>query len=222
MDMNFEIPQNPEEQLAAQARDAAAKEDLHRIIENLIEENEKLEGSNKVDVLTGAPNERAFRGEIAKKISEAAQPDRRGNKPNVFTLLFIDANGFKKINDTLGHAAGDHIIKEIAKYLRSLSRASDYVARLHGDEFVVIFDKATEKDIRGKFGGREGDIVLSFDTDYEGQILRVSLSGGLTQYRAGDTPDSLLERADKAMYETKAGHYAKTGEERRSASSAGG
>jgi predicted signal transduction protein with EAL and GGDEF domain len=78
------------------------------------------------DELTGLPNERAFRRELERR------PDA--------AITVIDLDGFKRVNDDFGHEAGDEILKHVAKRLRKSLRASDFLARLHGDEFVILSD----------------------------------------------------------------------------------
>lgn len=114
-------------------------------------------------------------------------------------VMYLDANHFKDINDTLGHAGGDFVIQEIAKYLQSIVRPEDIVSHLHGDEFMVLFTDVSEADIMKKFADKK----LVFETEYRGRKISVSLSAGITAYVLGEPIEAAKERADQALYISK-------------------
>ena len=153
---------------------------------DLRNENAELRKLLHTDELTGANNEKGFRESAEKRKAESGAG---------FVLMYLDADKFKPINDEFGHAAGDFVLKEIAKHLQTLVRSGDVVARLHGDEFAVIFTGATEDALREKF--ENGNI--EFTVGYEGKEIPVSLSAGFATHREGETIEDLVRRADEAM-----------------------
>lgn len=149
------------------------------------------------DGLTGLPNRSLFADRISQLIAQSA---RRGQP---FALLFVDLDHFKLVNDTLGHPAGDALLKCVAERVQGLSRTEDTVARMGGDEFVVLLPGAdqsaalnyadrVQKALRQPLG-------LPGMPNYE-----PGASLGIAVYPAdGDTPDLLLRNADLAMYAAK-------------------
>jgi diguanylate cyclase (GGDEF)-like protein len=153
------------------------------------------------DPLTGLPNRLLLEESLERAF---ARRDRTGAEPG---LLFVDLDGFKSINDTLGHATGDAALREVSRRLLTCVRASDLVARLGGDEFVVLVDDA---DVTS--GGLEqlADRIresLSGPSDLPGGVtVQLSASVGVARATdATDTPGALLDRADTAMYREKPG-----------------
>jgi diguanylate cyclase (GGDEF)-like protein/PAS domain S-box-containing protein len=149
------------------------------------------------DELTGLPNRRLFHDMLATALARCRRNGAR------LGLLFVDVDEFKQINDTLGHAAGDAVLRHVAQRLRHCARASDTVARLSGDEFVVILEDLAPCDdaraVTAKIEHAMATPVLA-----AGQTVRVALSLGLAFY-PDDTQqaDELLMRADAAMYAAK-------------------
>ena len=145
------------------------------------------------DALTGLPN----RALLLDRVEQALRVQERDGLPAA--LLYCDLDGFKQINDTLGHAAGDAALLRMAAALASVVRPGDTVARIGGDEFVVLCPgTATEAAAHG-LAARLGR-TLAAPAD-GGPALRSST--GVALSRRGDTPDSLLSRADAAMYAVK-------------------
>jgi diguanylate cyclase len=124
----------------------------------------------------------------------------------VFSLIICDVDRFKWINDTHGHQAGDRVIDELGQLLSELIRATDFVGRLGGDEFALLF---CEIDLQAActVGNRVREIVeqRNFNLVYEGERVAVTLSMGLATVRADDTSETIIARADKALYESKRG-----------------
>ena len=116
--------------------------------------------------------------------------------------MVLDMDNFKKVNDSLGHAAGDLLLVEFAKRLQGALRESDLVARLGGDEFTVIAEGL--KDTGDAVAIADKIIATMRDPiDIDGRVLSASTSIGLALCREGDTPQTLMQRADKALYEAK-------------------
>ncbi|MDZ5620058.1 bifunctional diguanylate cyclase/phosphodiesterase [Nocardioides sp. HM23] len=148
------------------------------------------------DPLTDLPN----RGILLDRLLEA-QANARTNGTQV-TLLFIDLDGFKPVNDRFGHAAGDAVLVELADRLRSCVRECDTVARLGGDEFAVLIEGAEVAEVEEMWARvlaatRRGVLVA-------GHLLPLSASGGIAFGGPGDDAEGLLRKADLAMYEAKA------------------
>jgi diguanylate cyclase (GGDEF)-like protein/PAS domain S-box-containing protein len=150
------------------------------------------------DALTGLPNRALFADRVAhalrKRTTRTAPP----------TVLFVDLDGFKAVNDSAGHAVGDALLVHAARRLQASVRAEDTVARLGGDEFAALLEGEA-----GTHPSRARDVaerILSALTQpYQiaGKEALVSASIGMTIARPGVTPDELLHQADKAMYEAK-------------------
>ena len=117
-------------------------------------------------------------------------------------LLFCDLDGFKAINDTHGHAAGDALLTEVARRLRGLVRQHDVVARLGGDEFVVLCLGAGRPEVKALATRVEAAVRRPFPVS--GRLLRVGVSVGTTVGVPGETPQHVLSTADTRMYAVKA------------------
>jgi diguanylate cyclase (GGDEF)-like protein len=177
---------------------------LIRQIITLIENNALLEQVSSTqaelawraqhDPLTGLPNRALF----SERLDDAL--DRHRDHGRTFSLLIVDLDDFKSVNDSFGHAAGDELLLAVGARLRSVVRSGDTVARLGGDEFAVVLDGI------GDNVHRAGDRVLDALRQpflVNGQMLALGASIGVVQPRRGDlavTADTLLERADSAMY----------------------
>jgi diguanylate cyclase (GGDEF)-like protein len=148
------------------------------------------------DALTGLPN----RAELLARLAAALDRERTAGRPGV-VLLFCDLNGFKLVNDRLGHAAGDRLLVEVAERLRTGLRADDTVARYGGDEFLVLCESGSPATV-----ARLRDHIqsaLSTPIELGGEQVRVGASvGAVTSDGAADA-DELIRRADEAMYEAK-------------------
>ncbi|MDH5297484.1 MAG: GGDEF domain-containing protein, partial [Desulfobulbaceae bacterium] len=158
---------------------------------------EKLRYLAHFDTLTGIPNRQLFYDRMRQAIAWS----KRQRK--CFALFFIDLDGFKSINDTLGHEAGDLLLKEVAGRLSGLLRQADTVARMGGDEFTVILMEM----------GAEGDaqvvlrkIVERLVEPYllKGKQCTVGASVGVALFpRDGDSSEALIAKADAEMYAVK-------------------
>jgi diguanylate cyclase (GGDEF)-like protein/PAS domain S-box-containing protein len=151
------------------------------------------------DALTGLPNRVMFEEKLHATVAAA---DRHGRP---FAILFLDLDGFKTINDDLGHASGDVVLIEVARRLRRSLRASDTLARIHGDEFVAILPEMTELHEAASLAHKLLAVV-SDPIDVAGTMVRVHASIGVSLYPSdGANPRALLRAADAAMYRAKTG-----------------
>ena len=149
------------------------------------------------DALTGLPNRARF-AHLLGLACEVARRDRRK-----FAVLFVDLDRFKIINDSLGHEAGDAMLRAAAARLRSCVRASDVVARLGGDEFVVLLQEVGEQSIAAKVATNILKAVAE-PVALQGRDCTVSASIGICLHPDGDQEDqAVLRNADMAMYLAK-------------------
>lgn len=151
------------------------------------------------DTLTGLPNRTSY----MERAEEAVVRAKENGRP--FAVMFMDLDGFKAVNDSLGHSAGDRLLKEFASQLTRCVRRGDIVARLGGDEFVVLLDglghpQEVELIARGVLSRMQQEIRV------DGLPLRVTASIGIATYPTdGSTVEELLKSADLAMYDAKQG-----------------
>lgn len=151
---------------------------LHRLKKN-------LEMISLTDPLTGAWNKRAVDQLLERAVARA---QRKGEH---LSLIYIDLDGFKSINDQRGHREGDRVLRAYVRAMKNHTRTGDELARLGGDEFLLIAPGATLEDAT-TMGGRLQRLVAE-----------VTWSFGAAELRAGDDPDALLSRADEAMLVAK-------------------
>ncbi|MBF0223817.1 MAG: diguanylate cyclase [Desulfobacterales bacterium] len=149
------------------------------------------------DSLTGIFNRRAY----DKKISEQMSSYLLGS--NTFSLLIIDIDHFKKINDTYGHTVGDSCLKGIIRKIQPALRSNDFIARYGGEEFAVILPGAAYTEAL-EIAERLRITVEKTDIIFKDEKIQVTISIGVTQAREEDTsPETIFIRADKALYQAK-------------------
>lgn len=148
------------------------------------------------DSLTGVYNRAGYE---ERAVELFARWERSGA---ALSLVFVDCNKFKEINDNFGHAAGDLVLVKVAETLQERSRASDIVCRFGGDEFVVLLP---DTDAAGgeAFARSACQEILDVGFNDNGRPLDVSISCGVTQLVEGDTQEKAVARADEAMYAAK-------------------
>ena len=145
-----------------------------------------------LDALTGLYNRRSGEQRLTEEISRS----QRHARP--LTVLLLDLNGLKNVNDMFGHAAGDEVIKCFAERLKKAIRGSDVAIRLGGDEFLTVLPECRPEEVRHVLGRLTGIKV-----EISGQSLAISFSAGWTNFKPGESPEDLLKRADDALYVNK-------------------
>jgi diguanylate cyclase (GGDEF)-like protein len=172
---------------------------LNRQLAEQIETSVKLETYAEtmhrmamLDPLTGLHNRRFAEERVT---AEVARSHRSGHP---LTVIVLDLNEFKQVNDRYGHPAGDDVLKGFAERLKSLVRVSDMAVRLGGDEFLIMLVDC-EPDMAERLVSRIGTIRVP----YQGQEIAVEFSAGWVGCRPGEPPEKLMERADQALYEAK-------------------
>ena len=166
---------------------------IARDITGLYEIQEKLKKQTYYDELTKIFNRKAYNERIQEKF------DLFDRYETDFTIAMYDLDDFKKINDTYGHDIGDKVLVEITNEVKSIIRKTDFLFRVGGEEFVIIFDKISldeSYDIAEKIR-----INISKMQIIENEKITISM--GITQAIANDNPQSIYERVDKLMYQSK-------------------
>jgi diguanylate cyclase (GGDEF)-like protein len=157
----------------------------------------ELEARADVDPLTEILNRRGFERELKRSL---AYVKRYGTSA---ALIYLDLDGFKSVNDSHGHGAGDAVLKAVAMVLARQVRASDVVARLGGDEFAVLLWNLGEEAAADKALALEAAVART-TAHSGGKTLSVGASAGAVAILPLEDPAGLLERADRAMYARKA------------------
>lgn len=151
---------------------------------------------NQHDALTQVPNRVAYNERIEQEYNSWQQ------EKNALGLAVVDADHFKQINDSYGHAAGDKTLQVIAKHIEKSLRSSDFMARWGGEEFVVILPKTSTEDLAQPLEKIRSKIEkLPFK--FKNKNVTITVSIGATCFVKGDSIDSAFERADAALYEAK-------------------
>jgi len=176
----------------------AEVDSLRQELEQSMSRIEYLEELADQDTLAPVANRRAFVRELSRNLSYA---ERYGTPSSV---IYLDLNGLKQLNDGKGHAAGDAAILKVAKILAANVRESDLVGRLRGDEFGIMLSHADVHAARGK-----AEFLVKTIADdpleWEGEEIRLDVAFGVHTIRGGGDAGAALEAADKAMYANKAG-----------------
>jgi diguanylate cyclase (GGDEF)-like protein len=146
-----------------------------------------------IDALTGLHNRRYFHETLGREVSRA----RRYRRP--LSLVVLDLDDFKAVNDRIGHLAGDDVLAEIGERMRSVVRTADIACRIGGEEFAVLLPESSLGDAEQLYERLAGAVAAS----PIGEAGDLSLSGGITHLHPDDSPTTFFERADDALYNAK-------------------
>jgi diguanylate cyclase (GGDEF)-like protein len=193
--------------MSDQLGDVVDVDDRDRLIEEisllrgkvarLQERVEQLDQLAHQDSLINLPNRRGFMRELERLI---ARVDRYGINA---AMLFVDVDGLKMINDTLGHRAGDEALIQVASLLSKGVRHSDVVARIGGDEFGILLESSDESAAH-ETAARLIEQISACEVLHDGEALPLGVAIGVGMIDALDTAEAVMERADEAMYRRKA------------------
>ena len=164
---------------------------------DLVASQETLRDLAYLDTLTALPNRRLFNEKLQDLLKAAVAPGTE------FVLILIDLDGFKTVNDTLGHDAGDDLLVIAGGRLRAALRAGDFVARLGGDEFAILLAHITEADLVRQVCDRVVAGMMA-PLEIRGQSVKIGASVGVALSPAhGQTAEDLYKHADQALYQAK-------------------
>ena len=166
--------------------------------------NEELRRRAFIDPLTGLPNRMLFEDRLLHAMQRYDRDDdsRARREPCKLAVLFVDLDGFKPINDMLGHAVGDEVLQEAARRLRTTTRDSDTVARIGGDEFVLLAEDVSDVADCASLANRVIQ-VLAQPLEIQGHQVTLSGSVGVALYPEHGDRLKLVQNADAAMYTAK-------------------
>ena len=177
-------------------REEAAEREA--LVAQLREQEERMRFMAQHDALTGLPN----RYSMQERLSLALEMAKRNRKKTA--VMLVDLDDFKRVNDTRGHAAGDQVLISVASRLRSSVRGSDTVARIGGDEFVVIASDLDRADGASMIAEKIADMVQLPIAVEGGAPWKITCSIGISVYpEDAQTAVDLLAQADRAMYAAK-------------------
>ena len=171
-------------------------------VRELREELKKTQDENRRDALTGIYNRRAL-DEFLQSMIDQNQIRRQS-----FSVLMLDIDNFKMVNDAHGHLVGDQVIQAMANACIDVLRNEDFVARFGGEEFVAIMPGASRRNAEKRASSLCRAVAgtrFSLPAEDREDYLQLTVSIGVTEHRSGDTSKSILERADQALYLAKQG-----------------
>ncbi|RJX28551.1 MAG: sensor domain-containing diguanylate cyclase, partial [Desulfarculus sp.] len=166
-------------------------------ISELKQDQARMEHRAFHDPLTALPNRLLLTDRLRMALARALRHGR------LLAVMFCDLDDFKQVNDTLGHARGDLLLQEVARRLGSILREEDTVGRQGGDEFVIILPDMADASY-AEVAARRVLGAVAKPYELEGNPVRITISLGIAIHpRDGQDPDTLVQRADEAMYRAK-------------------
>lgn len=170
--------------------------ELKRRTDDLTKLCAEQEARLMVDSLTGCHSRYAYE----RRLDEEFQRWQRHLQPLTFSLWDIDL--FKRVNDSYGHEAGDRLLRAVTELFAHNKRAEDFLARIGGEEFALLLPMTT-LEAATTVADKLRCVVEGAEFRHRGDRVRVTMSAGLTDFRPGDTPATVYERADRALYQAK-------------------
>lgn len=171
-------------------------QDLKTSVHALLNEREDLTTQVQRDALTQLASRRYLLDVLTKAV------ERASNDEGYLSIAMADLDHFKQVNDSLGHLVGDRVLKEVAQRLSTSVREQDLIGRYGGEEFLLIFPE-TSLAVAQQVAERIREHVASTPIHLPEHTIPITISIGLTHFETGDTLESLLQRADGAMYAAK-------------------
>jgi diguanylate cyclase (GGDEF)-like protein len=167
------------------------------LVENINTAKSRIRALSERDELTSLYNMRAF-ARLAEQEHDAASRGERS-----YSILMVDIEHLKAINDTYGHEAGSRAVTLVAEALRRLTRSTDVVARYGGDEFIVLLSGA-DKEVAEEVAQRVRNVVFSTTLEVDVKMVRIKANVGAASYpESGNNLQAVMAAADRAMYKDK-------------------
>ncbi len=183
-----------------------AEEKMEQLVQRLNEVEEETDSLRKKvsehnlqafnDTLTGIPNRHAYEERLQQEYARW----KRYQQP--LSIMVVDIDNFKYINDNFGHRAGDKALRIIAGQLQKMTRETDLIARYGGDEFVLLLPETSTEGAMA-IAEKLRDAVEKCAFHFREKKVTITISCGISEYRNGDTPEDAFERADQALYKSK-------------------
>ncbi|MGD9057440.1 MAG: GGDEF domain-containing protein [Desulfobacterales bacterium] len=191
---------------AKQDRDSRQLKSLSKQVSTLNVELRKARVDSVTDGLTGVFNRKALDHHLNSLVEQNTRT------PAAFAVMMVDIDDFKTINDAYGHPTGDRVLLALAQKCQGLIRNDDFIARYGGEEFVIVLPSASLTNATKKaqrICASVGDTRYALNDNKDVHILNITVSIGISVYQTGDTAESVITRADRALYLAK-----KTGKNR--------
>ncbi len=165
-------------------------------IQELQTELDKAYKELLIDPLTKVYNRKALEKDLGEILEKGKDRDLD------LVIAIVDIDNFKMVNDKYGHLVGDFVLIKLADTMKSLIRKSDKIYRYGGDEFIIVFNRSNLENAEKSI---ERIIYKIYRTTlkYKENYIKITISAGITQHRAGDTIESIIKRADEALYKAK-------------------
>ncbi|MEZ5421171.1 MAG: GGDEF domain-containing protein [Vicinamibacterales bacterium] len=182
-----------------QKNEAKHYDTLTSRVQSLEQSLVKARAEAATDALTQLPNRGAFDVAVREWV------ERARHNGQVFTVAMVDLDDFKRINDTYGHPVGDRVITTMGQLLRGVVGEDEFVARFGGEEFALLLTSRTAGKAKDRLSGLLDRLPPSFEYEQDGvkRFVSFSFSAGVTAWVGGDTTDSIVKRADEALYDAK-------------------
>ena len=173
------------------------KADMENVNRRLLNAQKKLRKQANTDSLTGLFNRRSYFLSMKKEISRYERQQRP------FSLLLMDIDHFKKVNDSFGHSRGDVVLQKLAKILQETAREQDIVARTGGEEFSILLPEAKKEEAK-VMAERIRETVSKSEMGSQEIEIQITISIGVAEILPGEDVDAIYNRADLALYRAKA------------------